>query len=164
MCRNVRSIEWHQKTYHKISWDYPFKWLQIELLQGQVKDGFFVEAGADDFETDTNTLYFEVIVYTKNMIVILYILKYTFRWNTAGRGCLLSLTQPSILSGKQNLLNLKWRHFNTAFVLRFVKQRKAWGAGTCLGTQYKPHTANFSQKAVEVQKLNLLLISIGEYR
>jgi hypothetical protein len=25
MCRNVRSIEWHQKTYHKISWDYPFK-------------------------------------------------------------------------------------------------------------------------------------------
>jgi hypothetical protein len=25
MCRNVRSIKWHQKTYHKISWDYPFK-------------------------------------------------------------------------------------------------------------------------------------------
>jgi hypothetical protein len=25
MCRNVRSIEWHQKTYHEISWDYPFK-------------------------------------------------------------------------------------------------------------------------------------------
>jgi hypothetical protein len=24
MCRNVRSIEWHQKTYHEISWDYPF--------------------------------------------------------------------------------------------------------------------------------------------
>jgi hypothetical protein len=25
MCRNVRSIELHQKTYHEISWDYPFK-------------------------------------------------------------------------------------------------------------------------------------------
>jgi hypothetical protein len=24
MCRNVRSIDWHQKTYHEISWDYPF--------------------------------------------------------------------------------------------------------------------------------------------
>jgi hypothetical protein len=24
MCRNVRSIEWHQKTYHEISWDYTF--------------------------------------------------------------------------------------------------------------------------------------------
>jgi hypothetical protein len=24
MCRNVRSIEWHQKTYHEISWYYPF--------------------------------------------------------------------------------------------------------------------------------------------
>jgi hypothetical protein len=29
MCRNFRSIKWHQKTFHKISWDYPFKstWL-----------------------------------------------------------------------------------------------------------------------------------------
>jgi hypothetical protein len=27
MCRNVRPIKWHQKTYHKISWDYPFKGL-----------------------------------------------------------------------------------------------------------------------------------------
>jgi hypothetical protein len=25
MCRNVLSIEWHQKKYHEISWDYPFK-------------------------------------------------------------------------------------------------------------------------------------------
>jgi hypothetical protein len=25
MCINVGSIEWHQKTYHEISWDYPFK-------------------------------------------------------------------------------------------------------------------------------------------
>jgi hypothetical protein len=25
-----------------------------------VKEGFFVEAGADDFETHTNSLYFEV--------------------------------------------------------------------------------------------------------
>jgi hypothetical protein len=23
--RNLRSIKWHQKTYHIISWDYPFK-------------------------------------------------------------------------------------------------------------------------------------------
>ena len=26
----------------------------------QVKDGFFIEAGADDFETDSNTLLFEL--------------------------------------------------------------------------------------------------------
>jgi hypothetical protein len=25
MSRNVRSIEWHQKTYHEIFLDYPFK-------------------------------------------------------------------------------------------------------------------------------------------
>jgi hypothetical protein len=35
MCRNVRSIDWHQKTYHEISWDYPFclRVKDIELLQ-----------------------------------------------------------------------------------------------------------------------------------
>ena len=27
--------------------------------KGQVKDGFFIEAGADEFEEDSNTLYFE---------------------------------------------------------------------------------------------------------
>jgi hypothetical protein len=31
MCRNVRSIEWHQKTYHEISWDYPFN---LDLISG----------------------------------------------------------------------------------------------------------------------------------
>jgi hypothetical protein len=25
MCRNFRSIKWNQKTYHKNSWDYPYK-------------------------------------------------------------------------------------------------------------------------------------------
>jgi hypothetical protein len=25
ICRNFRSNEWHQKMYHKVSWDYPFK-------------------------------------------------------------------------------------------------------------------------------------------
>ena len=30
------------------------------LIQGRVKNGFFIEAGADDFETDTNTLLFEL--------------------------------------------------------------------------------------------------------
>jgi hypothetical protein len=29
VCRNVRSIEWHQKTYHEISWDYPFNALYL---------------------------------------------------------------------------------------------------------------------------------------
>ena len=29
------------------------------IFKGQVKDGFFVEAGADDFMLNTNTLYFE---------------------------------------------------------------------------------------------------------
>jgi hypothetical protein len=31
-------------------------------VKGQVKNGFFVEAGADDFERDSNTLYFEVTI------------------------------------------------------------------------------------------------------
>lgn len=30
------------------------------LFKGQVQDGFFIEAGADDFETDSNTLLFEL--------------------------------------------------------------------------------------------------------
>jgi len=30
------------------------------FFKGQVKDGFFIEAGADDFETDSNTLLFEL--------------------------------------------------------------------------------------------------------
>jgi hypothetical protein len=25
VCTNLKSIVWYQKTYHKISWDYPFK-------------------------------------------------------------------------------------------------------------------------------------------
>ena len=29
------------------------------LIKGQVKDGYFVEAGADDFMLNTNTLYYE---------------------------------------------------------------------------------------------------------
>jgi hypothetical protein len=32
MCTNCRSIEWHQKIYHKISWDYPFNDLIFKLL------------------------------------------------------------------------------------------------------------------------------------
>jgi hypothetical protein len=32
----------------------------FQCTKGQVKEGFFVEAGADDFETHTNSLYFEV--------------------------------------------------------------------------------------------------------
>ena len=27
--------------------------------QGEVKNGFFIEAGADDFESDSNSVYFE---------------------------------------------------------------------------------------------------------
>ena len=27
--------------------------------QGKVKNGFFIEAGADDFESDSNSVYFE---------------------------------------------------------------------------------------------------------
>ena len=29
------------------------------VFKGSLKNGFFVEAGADDFMTDSNTLYFE---------------------------------------------------------------------------------------------------------
>ncbi len=36
----------------------------MNFAQGQVKNGFFVEAGAVDFESETNSLYFEVIIFT----------------------------------------------------------------------------------------------------
>ena len=29
------------------------------IFGGKLKDGFFIEAGADDFESDSNTMYFE---------------------------------------------------------------------------------------------------------
>ncbi len=35
-------------------------------------------------------------------------------------------------------------------IYRFARQRKAWGAGTCLGTENKPHVAYFTQRAVKV--------------
>jgi hypothetical protein len=34
MCRNVRSIEWHQKTYHEISWDYLFNMFEALEIRG----------------------------------------------------------------------------------------------------------------------------------
>ena len=37
------------------------KFLDMVVFKGRVTDGFFVEAGADDFTTDSNTLFFEVI-------------------------------------------------------------------------------------------------------
>ena len=36
------------------------KFLDMVVFQGRVRDGFFVEAGADDFVQDSNTLYLEV--------------------------------------------------------------------------------------------------------
>jgi len=35
-------------------------YLDTVIFKGQVKNGFFIEAGADDFETDSNTLLFEM--------------------------------------------------------------------------------------------------------
>jgi len=35
-------------------------YLDMVIFKGQVKNGFFIEAGADDFETDSNTLLFEI--------------------------------------------------------------------------------------------------------
>ena len=37
------------------------KFLDMVVFKGRVTDGFFVEAGADDFTTDSNTLFLEVI-------------------------------------------------------------------------------------------------------
>jgi len=34
--------------------------LDMVVFKGKVKNGFFVEAGADDFESDSNTVYFEL--------------------------------------------------------------------------------------------------------
>ena len=36
------------------------EFLDRVIFQGAVKNGFFIEAGADDFETDSNTLLFEI--------------------------------------------------------------------------------------------------------
>ena len=35
-------------------------YLDAVIFKGKVKDGFFIEAGADDFEIDSNTLQFEL--------------------------------------------------------------------------------------------------------
>ena len=35
-------------------------YLDTVIFKKQVKDGFFIEAGADDFETDSNTILFEM--------------------------------------------------------------------------------------------------------
>ena len=35
-------------------------YLDMVIFKGAVKNGFFIEAGADDFETDSNTLLFEM--------------------------------------------------------------------------------------------------------
>jgi len=35
-------------------------YLDMVIFKGQVQDGFFIEAGADDFETDSNTILFEM--------------------------------------------------------------------------------------------------------
>jgi hypothetical protein len=39
-----------------------YTFVTVLSVKGQVKNGFFVEAGADDFERDSNTLYFEVTI------------------------------------------------------------------------------------------------------
>jgi hypothetical protein len=38
------------------------------MLQGRVKNGFFIEAGAWDFEEFSNTLYFEVKTTKGNVV------------------------------------------------------------------------------------------------
>ncbi len=50
------------------------------------------------------------------------------------------------------------------FLFRMVKQRKAWGASTCLGTQMRPHTAEFSQKAVEVRNSNVAFSRVRRFK
>ncbi len=55
----------------------------------------------------------------------------------------------SICSDCQWMRERTWGFYTP--LLRFAKQRKAWGAGTCLGTQAKPHTAQFSQQSVKVR-------------
>jgi hypothetical protein len=42
MCINVRSIEWHQKTYHEISWDYPFKCSERKCVRHVIKSIFAI--------------------------------------------------------------------------------------------------------------------------
>jgi hypothetical protein len=54
MCRNVRSIEWQQKTYQKISWDYPFNLFMIKR-----KTLFSITKKGNNYITNRQILYYK---------------------------------------------------------------------------------------------------------
>ena len=99
-------------------------YLDMVLFKGQVKNGFFVEAGADDFETGTNTLYFEM----------------KHGWTGL-------LVEPN----------------PTIFPLGFAKQRKAWGAGTCLGRDFIGGSRNFDIFSSKVPNIILQVRKIAQF-
>jgi len=92
-------------------------YIDMVIFKGQVKNGFYIEAGADDFETDSNTLLFEIDHGWQGLLV-----------------------EPN----------------PTIYPKGLLKQRKAWASTSCLGTQKRPHTTQFTQKTVEGGMAGLL--------
>jgi hypothetical protein len=64
MCRNVRSIEWHQKTYHEISWDYPFK--QI-IFQAAICNELLVSQDLSQYELKSSRQHASMYIFKKKI-------------------------------------------------------------------------------------------------
>ena len=83
-------------------------YLDRVIFKEQVKNGFFIEAGADDFEVDSNTLFFELkhgwtglLVEPNPTIFPKGFLRHRKAW--ASSSCLATETRPHIVNFAQRL-------------------------------------------------------------
>ena len=83
-------------------------YLDSVIFKKQVTDGFFIEAGADDFETDSNTLFFEMkrgwtglLVEPNPVIFPKGVLKHRKAWSSPS--CLATTNKPHTVQFAQRL-------------------------------------------------------------
>ena len=72
LIENLKNFKIHQPSTEPYNWTFnditPFYhgeygqpiYIEKVIFKGQVKNGFFIEAGADDFERNSNSLFFEL--------------------------------------------------------------------------------------------------------
>ena len=93
------------------------------IFKSKLHNGFFIEAGADDLITDSNTLFFEI--------------------ERSWTGILI---EPALWE-KRFLGDLKIVF--VIFLYRQAIKRNAWCAPVCLGLHAKPHFAPFTANPFE---------------
>jgi hypothetical protein len=98
MCRNVRSIEWHQKTYHEISWDYPFNVKRRPMYSYVL--GWYIQLHSRGFVKGPRCGIF---------------LKYLFTCESAGFATAMMLRRPV------KTCCWFWRHNKTLIVQKWLK-------------------------------------------